>query len=153
QAVAPRLSASPLDDSGINTITHSLAQNTGLRITIMAPDGKVIGESDKPAEAIGQIENHLQRPEGQESLRTGVGIAKRHSATVDVDLLYVAIPVKSQERLLGFVRVSLPLSQVSQTTAHVQRVIGIATMGVGLLTLPFLFVLARRRMQPIQRMS
>ena len=153
QAIAPKLAATPVDAAGINTITHTLAQNTGLRITIMTADGTVIGESDKPAEAVGQIENHLQRPEVQESLRAGVGSAKRHSATVDVDLLYVAIPVKQQNRLLGFARVALPLHQVAETTRHVNRVVGIAAMGVGVLTIPFLFLLSRRTMRPIQQMS
>lgn len=153
QAVVSKLSLSPVDASGINTITHTLAQDTGMRITILSPDGTVIGESNKAPEVVGQIENHLQRPEVQESLRTGVGSAKRHSATVDVDLLYVAIPVKDHEKLLGFVRVSLPLYHVAETTRHVHQVVGIAAIGVGLISLPFLFLLSRRTMRPIQQMS
>ncbi|MSR65217.1 MAG: HAMP domain-containing histidine kinase [Verrucomicrobiae bacterium] len=153
QTIAPKLAATPVETAGINTVTHALAQNTGLRITIMTADGTVIGESDKPVEAVDQIENHLQRSEVQEAIRRGVGSAKRHSATVDLDLLYVAIPVKQQDGLLGFVRVALPLLQVAQANRHVSQVVGIAAMGVGVLAIPFLFLLSRRALRPIQQMS
>src|SRR5207247_1842152 len=58
QAFLVRLAASSKDQE-INDLAHFLAQQTGLRVTVMAPEGAVIGESDKPADQLGMIENHL----------------------------------------------------------------------------------------------
>lgn len=139
----------------INALAHKLARETGLRVTIIAPDGTVIGESDKPVEALGQIENQFQRPEVQQAIREGVGSATRHSATIDEELLYVALPVRKggdTPSLAGIVRVAMPLAEIQQTTARVRRTVAVAILLVGAITIPFLFWMSRRTTSPIEQM-
>ena len=155
QAFVPALSASA-STREINALAHQLAQQTGLRVTVIAPDGAVVGESDKPADQLEGIANHLMRPEVQQAIRSGIGHATRHSATIDVDLLYVAVAVQRAESnpaLLGIVRVALPLHEIAQTTARVRRTVAMATFAIGLGSIPFLFWAARRITKPIEQMS
>src|SRR4051812_40276504 len=91
----------------------------GARITIIDGDGRVIGDTDVPASALGAVENHAARPEVQAAFAGGVGVAERRSTTVDRRLLYVAVPVKavaggapSDARVL---RVALSLDTVGAT--------------------------------------
>ena len=142
---------------GINAIAHKLGRETGLRVSVIGADGTMLGESEKPAGEIQQIENHFERPEVQEAIRNGMGSDRRHSKTIGVDLLYVAVAVRppnadANSKPIGFVRVALPLYQIAQTTAHVHRIVTAATLTVGLAAIPFLFWMARRVTTPIQQM-
>ena len=135
----------------INRLSHDLAKKTGLRITVIGPGGTVIGESDKPESELKNIENHLQRPEVQQAMREGMGSATRHSDTIGVDLLYVAVPVRD-DKLVGIVRVAMPLVAIQRTTARVLHTVAVASVLVGLVTVPILYWLSRRVTRPILQM-
>jgi two-component system phosphate regulon sensor histidine kinase PhoR len=131
-----------------NQVAHELAQQTGLRITIIAPDGRVIGESDKPPDQLAQIENHSHRPEVQAALSSKVGSSTRHSDTIGADLMYVAAAMDNHT----VVRVALPLNQIAQTTVHVRRTVTVASLIVLVLALPTVFWLSRRLTDPLEGM-
>jgi two-component system, OmpR family, phosphate regulon sensor histidine kinase PhoR len=135
----------------LNRISHDLAKETGLRITVISSDGTVVGESDKPEDDLKNVENHLQRPEVQQAIREGIGSATRHSDTVGVDLLYVAVPVQGDPRV-GIVRVAMPLSEIQHTTARVLHTVGVAGMVVGLAAIPILYGWSLRVTRPILQM-
>lgn len=62
--------------------------NADVRITIIAADGSVL--ADTLAEGYDELENHLEREEIKAAFVGGVGCAKRYSATVQENMLYVA---------------------------------------------------------------
>ncbi len=66
---------------------RQIHRETGVRITVIAPDGRVLYESNRSP--VG-MENHAGRPEIRKAKAEGWGEAVRHSATLGVDLLYVA---------------------------------------------------------------
>ena len=82
----------------------------GARVTFINRQGQVVGDSSEPLEALAGMENHAQRPEVIDARATGVGRARRYSATLKIDMLYVAVPVKTAS--IEFVRVALPLTDV-----------------------------------------
>jgi two-component system phosphate regulon sensor histidine kinase PhoR len=82
------------------------------RTTLIARDGRVLGDSAEPASAVGLMENHAGRPEVVEAQAQGLGKSRRHSDTVNIDMLYVAVPVAHPA--VAFVRVALPLSTIRQ---------------------------------------
>ena len=105
----------------------------GARVTLVASDGVVIGDSDLDGEALAAIENHGERPEIQQARREGLGVARRYSTTVRADMLYVAVPVNNPALpALGFVRLALPLTDVAEQLAAVRRS-ALVAFGVGLL--------------------
>jgi two-component system, OmpR family, phosphate regulon sensor histidine kinase PhoR len=104
-----------------------IAEIVGLRTTIIARDGVVLGESDVQELAAAEIENHAARPEVQAALAGEVGVATRTSATVDVRLLYVALPSARGE----IVRLGMPLATIDAAVRRVQR----AILSVGLIAL------------------
>ena len=129
----------------LNDVVHDWAPRVGLRITIIAGDGTVVAESDKP---LSQLDNHLYRPEVQSALANGVGSVTRPSDTIHVDLLYVAV----RESPARIVRVALPLHEVANTIRHVRRTVAGASAIVGLIALPLIFWLAQRTSAPIDSM-
>jgi two-component system phosphate regulon sensor histidine kinase PhoR len=151
---APALAATPLNTNEVNNLAHALGRQTGLRVTLITLNGTVVGESDKPPHELAGIENHLHRPEVQDALQRGLGIARRHSDTVNVDLLYVALPALPPGAYAprGVVRVAIPLHAVAETTGRVRRIVAMASLIVALIDIPFLFWLARRYSEPIDAM-
>lgn len=97
-----------------------LGESIETRITIMNADGVVLADSEEPPSA---MENHGTRPEVLDARERGVGTATRHSATLDRQMMYLAMSVREDERLLGFVRTSIPLTLVDERLARVRNVI------------------------------
>jgi len=102
------------------TLAERLGEQIDARITIIALDGTVLGDSDEdPA----TMENHADRPEVIEALSTGVGVNTRHSATLDYDMMYAAIPIEQDGTIVGVARVALPLNDINADLAHINRTI------------------------------
>ena len=78
------------------------------RVTFITRDGLVVGDSAETPAGVAAMENHAQRPEVVQAREHGVGVARRHSDTIKIDMLYVAVPVAHP--IVGFVRVALPVS-------------------------------------------
>jgi two-component system OmpR family sensor kinase/two-component system phosphate regulon sensor histidine kinase PhoR len=71
------------------------------RLTLINYDGTVLYDSDKPSSS--NMDNHLYRPEIQESLTTDFGHQIRFSNTVGKDYFYYAMKLDKY-----FIRVSVP---------------------------------------------
>ena len=126
---------------------------TGARVTLIATDGRVVGESGRSAEEIGLLENHRDRPEVKAALQGRPGRDLRHSVTVQAPLLYVALPVRDEGRVIGVLRLALPLSAVTASYATLHEVM--LAGGAVALAVAFaigLFV-ARRVTRPVVEMQ
>lgn len=129
------------------------ARETEARVTLILPDGTVVAESGRPLEDLASIENHRERPEVQAALKGGVGRAIRRSETVGHELLYVALPVEGGSRVVGIIRLALPLEVVTSAYVSIHQVLlagGLLAMGVALGI--GLFV-ARRVTRPVVEMQ
>lgn len=93
-------------------LCRRLKEIIGARVTIIALDGKVLGDSDS---ASIQMENHGLRQEIQQAEMNGTGTAIRFSDTVKHDFLYVAKMIVKNAQPAGYVRVSVPLQEVDRT--------------------------------------
>jgi two-component system phosphate regulon sensor histidine kinase PhoR len=80
------------------------------RVTLIAADGHVVGDSAETLAGIAAMENHAQRPEVVEAREHGLGRARRYSATLNIDMFYVAAPVRHPA--IAFVRMALPLTDI-----------------------------------------
>jgi two-component system phosphate regulon sensor histidine kinase PhoR len=84
------------DDPGLLTfpradsLAKAVAFYKGYRLTVMGPDGHLLGDSHVPRNKICGIEDHSDRPEIAEARRSGSGISVRQSATVGQRMFYVA---------------------------------------------------------------
>lgn len=111
------------------------ARTTGARVTIIASDGTVRADSDVEVADLGQVENHADRPEVRAALSGAQGLHLRTSATVNRPLLYVAVPMEDGGRLIGVLRLALPLEVVTASHRRLDRVM---TLG-GLVALAVAF--------------
>ena len=123
----------------IHAFVTRAARPTGARVTLIAPDGRVVGESERGADDVARLDNHGNRPEVKAALDGRVGRDLRRSATADAPLLYVAQPVSDSGRVVGVLRLALPLSEVTSSYGTLRRVMLaggavalIVALGIGL---------------------
>ena len=120
------------------------------RLTFVAADGRVIGDSEVAASALATLENHGSREEIIAARAGGEGTAARRSATTGIETQYAAVAARSAD--VAFVRVALPLTAIEVRLAEVRRA-ALAGLGAGLLaTMILTFVasaLLHRRLQSV----
>ena len=97
------------------------------RVTLIAADGRVVGDSAETLEALAAMENHSTRPEVVEARAQGLGRARRYSSTLKMDMLYVAVPTQNPQ--IAFVRLALPLTSVSE---QLQPIVNLTALALGL---------------------
>jgi len=138
------------EELALDALAKRLGEQIDARITIIALDGKVLGDSD---EAPAAMENHANRPEVIDALSTGVGVNTRHSVTLGYDMMYAAVPIEQDGIVVGVARVALPLTDINADLAHINRTIavvaGISAAAVILLTL----IVARITTRPIKELT
>jgi two-component system phosphate regulon sensor histidine kinase PhoR len=101
--------AGPLDAqvAALDPVADRLAAIADARVTLIAPDGRVVGDSALDPRAVVGVENHLGRPEVQEALATGTGLSSRRSHTTGAVFRYAAVPFATPAGR-GVVRLALP---------------------------------------------
>jgi two-component system phosphate regulon sensor histidine kinase PhoR len=134
----------------LDAIADRAAEAAGARITLIAPDGGVLGDSDVPAERLHAIENHGHRPEVEAALAGRVGRDARYSATVGRRLLYLAVPAPPPAG--GAVRVALELSELEAAIVELrQRLFFAGLLGV-LASLLFAYGVSWLTLQPLREL-
>src|SRR5580693_1904630 len=83
-----------LDIPALDQEADELGALLDARVTFIAADGRVLGDSSETLAGVAAMENHGQRPEVIEARETGLGRERRYSATLKIDMLYVAVPVR-----------------------------------------------------------
>ncbi|MFN2378057.1 MAG: histidine kinase dimerization/phospho-acceptor domain-containing protein, partial [Candidatus Binatia bacterium] len=145
EAVAPLFTEA--DRSVIDPLAQRLGKRSGLRVTVIAPDGAVLGESEGDATV---MDNHSTRPEVVAALAGGTGVAVRRSDTVSAEMMFSARAVHRDGKLVGVVRAGIPLAAVEAASRDLARRSAAAAIVVALLTMSCGLWLARRVTRPLE---
>ena len=99
-----------LDVAELDAEADRIGELINARVTLVASDGRVVGDSAESPTALAAMENQGTSPEIVAARATGLGRAGRHSATLDAEMLYLAAAVQHPD--IAFVRVALPLTGI-----------------------------------------
>jgi two-component system phosphate regulon sensor histidine kinase PhoR len=147
EAVLPSLSE---QGNAPDTMAKKLGKEIDSRVTIIAPDGTVLGDSIEDPTI---MENHATRPEIKAALATGIGEETRYSTTLKEQMMYVAVPVKNQDTILGIARVALPITTVEENVSHITRIIILATIIITILAMIATGIIARTTTRHIRQLT
>ncbi|HLY37969.1 MAG TPA: ATP-binding protein [Candidatus Binatia bacterium] len=125
-----------------------LGLDLGIRLTVIGPDGRVLGESTRSSES---LENHADRPEIRAALKEGSGRAVRFSATLRAQLLYTAWR-QTRGAEVRVVRSAVPLVTVAANVAHLRHLLLFGLLAAVLLGLAVAIVASRRLIRRVQRL-
>ncbi len=95
----------------LDALADRIAAATGARVTWIAHDGAVLGDSDARIEKLADLGDHAQRPEIREAFAGRTGTARRRSSSVGRELFYVAVPVGDDARAV--VRLAVDATQLA----------------------------------------
>ena len=120
------------------------------RVTIIAPDGTVWGESEEDRAL---MTNHSDRPEVIQAIKSGEGSSTRFSQTLGLSMMYTAVTVKQDNKILALVRVALPLQEVSANVADLERILAVVTLLVTVLAVLLAALIAGRITRPVRELT
>jgi two-component system phosphate regulon sensor histidine kinase PhoR len=95
----------------LENLSISLGEQSGTRLTVILPDGRVVSDSE---EAPARMDNHARRPEIRVALQGRSGAATRYSTTLQQEMMYVALPIRSDGQIIGCVRTALSIARIDK---------------------------------------
>ena len=153
-----RLSADALDGTlaqgatadELDALAKQWARLLEARVTIIAPDGVVLGDSHEDRT---RMDNHLLRPEVQQALTNGQGSSTRLSDTVGYEMMYTAVPAMADGKVAAIVRVARPLRMVEIHTARLRQSILLVALATSALAALLAVLIAERTVRPIRHLT
>ena len=89
---------------------------SGLRVTLVDSDGKVVGESNVNELDMSKMDNHIDRPEISNAIKDGISKIERYSNTLNEEFIYVVKKVDLPD--FSFVRVAQTMDFVNLLVGH-----------------------------------
>lgn len=136
-----------LQGAALDSACADLGATIETRITVIAPDGRVLGDSDEQS---ARMDNHALREEVGEALAGRPGSSVRYSHTLGVTMLYQAVPVERDGRRLAVLRLAVPLTAIENELRRISWSILTAVVLVALLAAAVSLGLARRISRPLE---
>jgi two-component system phosphate regulon sensor histidine kinase PhoR len=122
----------------------------GARITIIAPDGTVISESQENRLS---MDNHINRPEVIAALSHNRGSSIRYSNTAGYDMLYYATLIKIDNEVLAVLRLALPLQAVDSKITGLQQTLSGITLLVAAIAVLLTILIASQTTRSIRELT
>ncbi len=141
---------SPDKEQILSDIASKLGGQISTRVTIVALDGTVLGDSE---EVPATMENHAARPEVRDALNKGLGESTRYSTTLKQKMMYVAVPISHQGEVLGIARVALPLTEAESLVRRITVSMATAMAIAALLVILTAWLIARITTRPIREIT
>src|SRR5213593_509735 len=129
-------------------LANDLSKSLDVRVTIIAHDGTVLGDSDLTPEGVRTVQNHSDRPEVIQALASGRGTAIRFSSTLGMPFIYVAI--MADGRVL---RLAKPLAALDVLLSQVRGQLSLALLVSIGTTIVFAYMVYAFVSRPLRRMA
>jgi len=138
------------ESKAIQEKVTSLSGELDLRITVINPQGMVLGDSEtEPSE----MENHADRSEVIDAMKDGFGQSTRPSETLGYNMKYVAVRVGGEGDVLGVVRFAMPLSEVQLQMQAIYRAVLFGAVVALVIALTISYFVSKSMTSPIREMK
>ncbi len=152
--IANALESSTAIANDFDAPAHDWGNLVSGRVTLVAADGVVLGDSTQTPAQRAQLDNHANRPEIRQAGAGRLGQSRRYSDTLGRDMVYVA--VRSTHPAVRYVRVAMPATEADSELASVGRLALVAfAVGVPVALLVAWMTTAPlgRRLQAVTRLA
>ena len=112
----------------LDPVVDAAARDVEARVTVIDPEGRVRADSALSGVALRTVENHGGRPEVRAALSGQPARAEPPSATVGVKLLYAAVPIRREGRVVGVARLSRGIERVEDQGRELWRAAAVALL-------------------------
>jgi two-component system phosphate regulon sensor histidine kinase PhoR len=129
-------------------LANDLSKSLDVRVTIIGPDGVVLGDSGLTPASVRTLDNHANRPEVIDALKTGEGTSIRRSSTAGTSFIYVATRADA-----WILRLAKPLSTVDLLIGRLRGQLIIAMLIATGMTLIFGYMVYAFVSRPLHRLA
>ena len=144
------LTTSIIDLDSLNNLFKAWAANTGLRLTLIDAEGKVLLDTQKNPK---QMESHHDRPEVVQAHNQKSGFAIRKSQTLGTELMYAAVVINKNQHKGRVLRASLSMDDIkSQVYAVYVKLFIAGGFILGFVAL-ISYWLSRKVIRPLESMK
>lgn len=134
----------------VDSLCKALAKKAPTRFTVIAPNGTVIGDSEKDPDS---MENHADRPEVREALAGTIGMSERLSPTLRERMVYVAIPARKGSSIEAVVRTSFSVALINNALGKLHKRIALAMIFMAIFAAVVCYAVSRNISLPIAAMK
>ena len=106
-------------------LADEAGRTAAVRVTFVAMDGRVLGDSQVSLADLPRIENHGRREEVVSAFARGRGSARRRSSTVDRWMIYAA---RRSEPMGVVVRLALPLIELDEALVRLHWLLAVGSV-------------------------
>ncbi|MCU0723801.1 MAG: HAMP domain-containing protein, partial [Planctomycetes bacterium] len=133
--------------AAIDALCKDLGRRGGVRFTVVAADGKVLGDSE---ESPARMDNHGDRPEVREALAGRRGVSVRYSHSLRETLMYVANPFGGGGAPSGVIRAATPVARIREGVFALWARIALASLVLSAGAALALLWISRRASRPLE---
>lgn len=138
------------DFKAIDDLCKWSGRDSGTRLTVILPSGLVVGDSENDPKT---MDIHNDRPEIAQALSGKTGTSIRNSSTLELNMMYVAIPVFKENEVMAVVRTSVSVSSIDSQMRKIRLAIGAVVILAAFLAAIVSLMVARRITRPIEDMT
>lgn len=149
EMIAPSLLKN-LPAEELDSLARRWAEVLDVRMTVIDVNGLVLGESHDDRT---RMDNHSNRPEFIQAAQTGQGSSTRYSQTVGAYMLYVALEIRPESEVLGFLRLAVPLTEVEKDIHNLQQTLAGTTVIITILAIFLALWIAARSMRLLRQLT
>lgn len=137
----------PFNPEQVDRLCREFGEIFASRITVILPDGLVIGDSDgDPA----VMENHKDRPEIHEAFQGQTGESLRYSATLHKKMMYITLPMIESGDVIAVVRISLSVVSIDKTLHAIYTQNALGGLVVAVIAAGISLIFSRRISHPLE---
>jgi len=137
-------------DHALDQLAKRLGERIDTRVTIIREDGRVLGDTREDPSL---MDNHASRPEVRTAMRGETGVSVRFSRTLQQEMMYVAIPLQSSDKMVGVMRAAVSVSRIEQALGDLQQKLIYFGLLLTLVLAVISYIVARRISRPLEEMK
>lgn len=130
----------------IDKLCDEAGKSSKTRLTVILPDGKVIGDSEEDPLA---MDNHSNRPEIIQAFKGQIGWKIRTSDTLEQSMMYVAIPYAYENRIIAVIRASIPMTSFEVALYNLRDNLIIYLLAISFLATIICLLISNRISSPL----
>lgn len=117
-------------EGDLEEVVRAVGARTRTRVTVIDASGTVLADSEREPR---DMENHLYRPEIQASLRGEKAMSVRRSSTLGQKMMYLSVPLSSEGRVIGVLRMSRFMAELSRMLSALRlEIVGLVSLAAAL---------------------
>jgi two-component system phosphate regulon sensor histidine kinase PhoR len=134
----------------IDAFCKQVAPASSTRITVILPNGEVVADSDEiPA----RMKNHADRPEFKDAVKHGFGSALRFSETLGKKMMYVAVPIKQDDKVIAVVRTSVPVTAIDEALTNIYSKLFWSGVIIAIFAAVISLAISKKISRPVEQMT